>query len=347
MLLLVFSDERCRTYRSLTRLTQSLREALCCELLSFLLPSALSCLPAVPAAVPTLSLTLFSFSLAVAAGPAAWPCALRRRGPGARRFDRCHPSRPSTPMSPHSRPLTRSPDWRLASCRRGGWSMPGAGARQAGAAPRHRADGLPPGRRDAPAHYHRRAPAGRTGPTRPRRARRPLPALLYAGGPPRRRYHRARDPGEPLGITDGKGVPEMWDTFADPDDASARERFVHGLFKNSPHLVAPYLRFAPGEGYAESSLAPIILGAVVQKVAGQPFEAYVRDHILAPLEMRQARCWQARSIPRTWPCPARAPRRPARRDSTRPLQPRLCARRQPLLQRGGYEPPARSPARGR
>ena len=105
------------------------------------------------------------------------------------------------------------------------------------------------------------------------------------------------------GLVDGKGVAELWDTFAVPDDASARERFVRGLFKNSPHLVAPYLRFAPGEGYAESSLAPIILGAVVQKVAGQPFEAYVRDHIFAPLEMRQARCWQARSIPHAWPCP--------------------------------------------
>ena len=45
--------------------------------------------------------------------------------------------------------------------------------------------------------------------------------------------------------------------------------------------------WVPGEKYAYSNIAFEVLGDVIAKVSGQPFEAYVKAHLLDPLEMRR------------------------------------------------------------
>lgn len=47
------------------------------------------------------------------------------------------------------------------------------------------------------------------------------------------------------------------------------------------------LRFAPGSDSAYSNLGYMVLGAVIEAVSGEPYEAYVTGHILQPLGMRQ------------------------------------------------------------
>ena len=80
------------------------------------------------------------------------------------------------------------------------------------------------------------------------------------------------------------GVPDSGDTAADwptmkiQTDDEAIERFVRGMADTE-------LLFAPGEGYEWSDLGYDILGDVVAKVAGRPFEQYMQENILQPLGM--------------------------------------------------------------
>jgi D-alanyl-D-alanine carboxypeptidase len=48
-----------------------------------------------------------------------------------------------------------------------------------------------------------------------------------------------------------------------------------------------WLQFAPGSKAIYSNLGYMVLGAVIEAVSGQPYEDYVKDHILQPLGMRQ------------------------------------------------------------
>ncbi len=43
--------------------------------------------------------------------------------------------------------------------------------------------------------------------------------------------------------------------------------------------------FAPGTGFQYSNTNTILLGLLVEKISGQPLAAYVREHILAPLQL--------------------------------------------------------------
>jgi CubicO group peptidase (beta-lactamase class C family) len=80
------------------------------------------------------------------------------------------------------------------------------------------------------------------------------------------------------------GVPDSGDTAADwpsmtiETDDGALERFVRGLADTE-------LLFAPGEGWEWSDVGYNILGDVVAKVTGVPFEQYMQESILAPLGM--------------------------------------------------------------
>jgi CubicO group peptidase (beta-lactamase class C family) len=47
------------------------------------------------------------------------------------------------------------------------------------------------------------------------------------------------------------------------------------------------LRFPPGERTAYSNLNYMLLGAVIEAASGQPYERYVKEHILEPVQMRQ------------------------------------------------------------
>lgn len=79
------------------------------------------------------------------------------------------------------------------------------------------------------------------------------------------------------------GMPDTDDYgwYAPEDDDAALERYVHSL-------ADAELIVAPGEQYAYSNAAFEVLGDVIAKVSGQTFEAYIKAHILDPLEMRDS-----------------------------------------------------------
>jgi CubicO group peptidase (beta-lactamase class C family) len=79
------------------------------------------------------------------------------------------------------------------------------------------------------------------------------------------------------------GMPDEVDYhwYAPEDDEAALERYVRSLADEE--LIA-----APGEKYAYSNIAFEVLGDVIAKVSGQPFEVYVKARILDPLEMHDS-----------------------------------------------------------
>ncbi|MCA9049847.1 MAG: serine hydrolase, partial [Planctomycetaceae bacterium] len=50
-------------------------------------------------------------------------------------------------------------------------------------------------------------------------------------------------------------------------------------------MFSQHLDFAPGQRYAYSNFGYNLLGRVIEKVSGQEYEAYVREHVLAPLSI--------------------------------------------------------------
>lgn len=84
-------------------------------------------------------------------------------------------------------------------------------------------------------------------------------------------------------LTHTSGMPDVIDYHwhAPEDDEEALERYVRTL--GDEELLA-----APGEKYAYSNVAFEILGDVIAKASGQPFEEYVKAHILAPLAMHDS-----------------------------------------------------------
>jgi len=82
-------------------------------------------------------------------------------------------------------------------------------------------------------------------------------------------------------LTHTSGVP---DYFNEKYDVSAKERFrtvqdFLGLFKDQP------LRFEPGSQYRYSNGNFMLLGAIIEKVTGQSYFDYVREHIYKPAGM--------------------------------------------------------------
>lgn len=45
-------------------------------------------------------------------------------------------------------------------------------------------------------------------------------------------------------------------------------------------------RFAPGSSYSYSNAGFVVLGAIVERVAGQPYGGYTREHVFTPAGMR-------------------------------------------------------------
>ncbi|MEO3849375.1 serine hydrolase domain-containing protein [Streptomyces sp. B8F3] len=90
------------------------------------------------------------------------------------------------------------------------------------------------------------------------------------------------------------GLPEhtgVTDRFGDRDDPYGRG--VADLADTAP-------RSAPGERHGYSSANYLLLGALVEAVTGRSYEAYLRDHVLGPLDMRGAVTTprQAGAVPR-------------------------------------------------
>ena len=55
------------------------------------------------------------------------------------------------------------------------------------------------------------------------------------------------------------------------------------------YMLGRELDFAPGTRYAYSNFGYCVLGRVIEKVSGQPYEQFVRENILAPLGIQRMR----------------------------------------------------------
>ncbi|UCE58504.1 MAG: serine hydrolase [Phycisphaerales bacterium] len=78
------------------------------------------------------------------------------------------------------------------------------------------------------------------------------------------------------GIWDYLNMPKMQDGWR--EDITPQS--LIDLFKDRP------LAFKPGEGFAYSNSNYILLGAIIEKVTGQTYQAFVQEHIFAPAGMR-------------------------------------------------------------
>jgi CubicO group peptidase (beta-lactamase class C family) len=74
-------------------------------------------------------------------------------------------------------------------------------------------------------------------------------------------------------------LPLRWVHLA-TEAGPPREQFVESLLSKHRRL-----RFEPGRKAAYTNLGYLVLGEVISRVAGQPFEEYVRSNILGPLGM--------------------------------------------------------------
>ncbi len=83
-------------------------------------------------------------------------------------------------------------------------------------------------------------------------------------------------------LSHSSGVP-------DARDYLSREQKILGdedlALEYLPHLDS--LRFAPGTAYEYMNPTYVLLGRLVERVSGEPFEAYVRTHIFAPAGMER------------------------------------------------------------
>jgi CubicO group peptidase (beta-lactamase class C family) len=74
-------------------------------------------------------------------------------------------------------------------------------------------------------------------------------------------------------------LPLRWIHLA-TEEGPKRDRFVETLLSRHRRL-----RFDPGRKAAYTNLGYLVLGEVVSRVTGQPFEEYVRTNVLGPLAM--------------------------------------------------------------
>jgi CubicO group peptidase (beta-lactamase class C family) len=75
---------------------------------------------------------------------------------------------------------------------------------------------------------------------------------------------------------------ELYSSWEHPDyDDAALERYVRSLHDQS-------LTAEPGESYSYSSMAYDILGDLISKVSGMPFEQYIKQRLLHPLGMKKS-----------------------------------------------------------
>ena len=75
---------------------------------------------------------------------------------------------------------------------------------------------------------------------------------------------------------------ELYSSWENPEyDEGALERYVRSVQDKS--LIAN-----PGESYSYSNMAYDVLGDLISKVSKMPFEQYIKQHILDPLEMKKS-----------------------------------------------------------
>ncbi len=84
------------------------------------------------------------------------------------------------------------------------------------------------------------------------------------------------------GIPDSGDAMADWENFMPEYDGGALERWIRG------DLAQKGLLFAPGTGWEYSDVAYALLGAVIGAASGQPYEAYMQEHIFTPLAMNKS-----------------------------------------------------------
>jgi CubicO group peptidase (beta-lactamase class C family) len=91
-------------------------------------------------------------------------------------------------------------------------------------------------------------------------------------------------------LTQHSGLPRLGGFVYTNPDAPPTERGVLAA------LDGAELRDVPGASYEYSNFGFSLLGLLVSRVAKQPFDAYISEHVLAPLGMSHS-AWSASAIP--------------------------------------------------
>ncbi|HEY6853277.1 MAG TPA: serine hydrolase domain-containing protein [Gemmatimonadales bacterium] len=73
-------------------------------------------------------------------------------------------------------------------------------------------------------------------------------------------------------------IPLRWVHLTTAHDAFDEDAALRAELQRHPRLAS-----APGSQYAYSNLGYWLLGSIVQRAGGQPFTAYVSDHVLRPI----------------------------------------------------------------
>jgi CubicO group peptidase (beta-lactamase class C family) len=82
-------------------------------------------------------------------------------------------------------------------------------------------------------------------------------------------------------LTHQSGLPDSWEFYADKNKpgVSYDPEEIIGWFKDAP------LDFAPGDRFSYSNTGYLLVGLLVEKVSGQPYEHFLRQQIFEPLQM--------------------------------------------------------------
>ena len=73
-------------------------------------------------------------------------------------------------------------------------------------------------------------------------------------------------------------IPLRWVHPAAQHESFDEKAALAGVLRNHPRLSFP-----PGTKYAYSNIGYWLLGSIVERASGEPFQSYVREHILRPL----------------------------------------------------------------
>ena len=86
-------------------------------------------------------------------------------------------------------------------------------------------------------------------------------------------------------LTHTAGLPDF---FRNPRYRALRDS-IRTLQEHWPLFALDSLEFEPGTRWAYSNSNFLVLGSIVERVSGQPFDAYLREHVLGPAGMEQTR----------------------------------------------------------
>lgn len=88
-------------------------------------------------------------------------------------------------------------------------------------------------------------------------------------------------------LTHTSGMGSYWEELFD-----AKWWEIRTVQQLADLTAAKELRFEPGERFYYSNSGPIVLGLIIEKITGQSYYDYVRDHISAPAGMINSDCFE-------------------------------------------------------